>query len=75
MDVNLLSHFWTVREFLPSMIQKDHGHIITIASATSFITIGQIADYTCSKAAAVAFHEGLTQELKYWYKSKKIRTR
>ncbi|CAI7654401.1 unnamed protein product [Penicillium pancosmium] len=65
MDVNMLSHFWTVREFLPDMIQKDHGHVITIASATSFITIGQIADYTCSKAAAVAFHEGLTQELKH----------
>jgi short-subunit dehydrogenase len=75
MDANVLSHFWTVREFLPGMIQKYHGHIITVASATSLITIGQIADYTCSKAATVVFHEGLTQELKHWYKSKKIRTR
>ncbi|KAH8704244.1 putative short-chain dehydrogenases/reductase [Talaromyces proteolyticus] len=73
-EVNLLAHFWTVREFLPSMIQKDHGHIITIASLASFVTLGETVDYASSKAAALAFHEGLTQEIRHWYKSKKIRT-
>lgn len=75
MEVNTLSHFWTVKEFLPGMIQKDHGHIVTVASLASFASFGEITDYSCSKAAALAFHEGLTQEIRHWYGSKKIRTR
>lgn len=75
MDVNTVSHFWTVKEFLPGMIQKDHGHIVTVASLASFAGVGEITDYSCSKAAALAFHEGLTQEIRHWYGSKKIRTR
>ncbi|RJE25267.1 short-chain dehydrogenase reductase 2 [Aspergillus sclerotialis] len=74
MEVNTLSHFWTVKEFLPGMIQKDHGHIVTIASLASFVSFAGITDYSCSKASALAFHEGLTQEIRHWYKSKKIRT-
>ncbi|KAB8235951.1 SDR family oxidoreductase [Aspergillus alliaceus] len=74
MEVNTLSHFWTVKEFLPSMIQMDHGHIVTVASMASFAGIGEITDYSCSKAAALAFHEGLSQEVRHWYGSKKVRT-
>ncbi|KAJ5166374.1 short-chain dehydrogenases/reductase [Penicillium canariense] len=74
LDVNTTSHFWTVKEFLPAMIQKDHGHIITLASVASFITVGELTPYCCSKAAALAFHEGLTQEIRHWYKSQRIRT-
>jgi NAD(P)-dependent dehydrogenase (short-subunit alcohol dehydrogenase family) len=32
-DVNILSHFWTIREFLPSMKEHKRGHIVTVASA------------------------------------------
>lgn len=75
MEVNTLSHYWTVKEFLPAMIQKDQGHIITVASIASFVSVGELAAYASSKAAALAFHESLTQELRHWYKAKKIRTR
>lgn len=75
MEVNTLSHFWTVKEFLPNMIQRDHGHIVTVASMASFVSFGETVDYTCSKASALAFHEGLTQEVRHWYGSKKVRTR
>ncbi|KAF9894115.1 hypothetical protein FE257_009088 [Aspergillus nanangensis] len=74
MEVNTLSHFWTVKEFLPSMIQNDHGHVVTIASMASFVALGEMADYGCSKAAALAFHESLTQEIKHWYRSRRVRT-
>ncbi|KAL4755877.1 uncharacterized protein BDW70DRAFT_165037 [Aspergillus foveolatus] len=74
LEVNTLSHFWTVKEFLPSMIQNDHGHIVTIASMASFVALGEMADYAASKAAALAFHESLTQEVKHWYGSKRVRT-
>ncbi|CEO58307.1 hypothetical protein PMG11_03038 [Penicillium brasilianum] len=74
MEVNSLSHYWTVKEFLPSMVQNDHGHIITVASIASFAAVGELAAYASSKAAALAFHESLTQELRHWYKAKKVRT-
>ncbi|KAL4783896.1 hypothetical protein BJX76DRAFT_357567 [Aspergillus varians] len=73
-EVNTVSHFLMVREFLQSMIAKNHGHIITIASMASFIGLGEMVDYCCSKASALAFHEGLRQELRLWYKAPKIRT-
>ena len=65
-DVNILAHFWTVREFVPDMVRRGHGHVVTVASMSSFITAGKMVDYACTKAAALAFHEGLTQELKHW---------
>jgi short-subunit dehydrogenase len=63
-----------VREFLPSMIEKNHGHVITIASMASFIGLGDMVEYSCTKASALAFHEGLRQELRLWYKAPKVRT-
>jgi len=30
--VNVLAHFWTLRQFLPSMMKQNHGHIVTTAS-------------------------------------------
>lgn len=31
-QINTTAHHFTVREFLPAMIKKDKGHIVTIAS-------------------------------------------
>ncbi|KAL4971483.1 hypothetical protein BDW66DRAFT_165129 [Aspergillus desertorum] len=73
-EVNTISHFLMVREFLPSMIEKNHGHVITIASMASFIGLGDMVEYSCTKASALAFHEGLRQELRLWYKAPKVRT-
>ena len=74
-EVNTMSHFWMVKEFLPSMIKKNHGHVITVASMASFAALGEMADYCGTKASAMAFHECLTQELRYWYNAPKVRTR
>ncbi|KAH2760026.1 hypothetical protein KXV52_001030 [Aspergillus fumigatus] len=73
-EVNTISHFLMVREFLPSMIRQNHGHVITIASMASFVALGEMVDYCCTKASTLAFHEGLTQELRYWYQARKVRT-
>ncbi|EQL01259.1 hypothetical protein G6O67_007083 [Ophiocordyceps sinensis] len=73
-DVNTVSHFWLVKEFLPAMIKHNHGHVITMASVASFIVIADIVCYSCAKASAMAFHEGLGQELKHIYEARNIRT-
>ncbi|KAJ5689828.1 Dehydrogenase RED2 [Penicillium macrosclerotiorum] len=73
-EVNTISHFLMVKEFLPAMIRANHGHVITIASMASFVGLGEMADYCCSKASALAFHESLRQELKSWYNAPGVRT-
>ena len=31
-NVNTVSHHYTVREFLPAMIKRNKGHVVTVAS-------------------------------------------
>jgi len=73
-DVNALSHYWLVKEFLPNMINQKHGMVVTVASLAAYVTAPQMVDYAASKAAALSFHEGLAAELKTRYNAPKIRT-
>ncbi|KAJ5885739.1 hypothetical protein N7504_011575 [Penicillium tannophilum] len=73
-EVNNLAHFLLIKEFLPYMIRENRGHVITVASVASFVAVGEMVDYCCSKASALVFHEGLRQELKYWYNAPNVRT-
>ncbi|KIW96716.1 uncharacterized protein Z519_02107 [Cladophialophora bantiana CBS 173.52] len=73
-DVNILAHFKMIQEFLPDMIKKNHGHVVTIASMSSFATWAGVTSYAATKAAALAFHEGLAQELRARYRAAKVRT-
>ncbi|KAJ5715718.1 uncharacterized protein N7483_012899 [Penicillium malachiteum] len=73
-DVNCVALFILAKEFLPSMIKEDHGHVLTMASMVSFVTLASNVAYSCSKAAALTFHEGLTQELTHRCNAKHVRT-
>ncbi|KAE9573934.1 Dehydrogenase RED2 [Colletotrichum fructicola] len=72
--VNLMALWYTTKAFLPSMILKNKGHIVTIASMASFISLPTAVDYSASKAGALAFHEGLTCEIKHIYRSPGVLT-
>lgn len=74
-DINIISNFDLIREFIPSMIERNHGHVIHIASMASFVTGARNVSYAATKAAVLALHEGLAQELSHVYKAKKVRTR
>lgn len=63
-DVNVLALFWTGKAFLPQMIERGSGHIVTIASASGYIGVARLADYAASKWAAVGFDESLRAELR-----------
>jgi len=73
-DVNTFAHFYTVREFLPAMVARDHGMVVTVASYAAWLTVPNMTDYGASKAAAAAFHEGLSAELKTRYAAPRVRT-
>jgi all-trans-retinol dehydrogenase (NAD+) len=63
-QVNALALFWTTRAFLPAMIAKGRGHVVTIASAAGLAGTASLTDYCASKHAAVGFDESLRLELK-----------
>lgn len=62
--VNALALFWTTRAFLPAMIERRRGHVVTIASAAGLVATPRLSDYAASKHAAVAFDEALRMELR-----------
>lgn len=73
-DVNTFAHYWTTQEFLPHMVRANHGMVVTVASVAAWVTVPNMVDYAASKAAAHAFHEGLTAELKTRYNAPRVRT-
>jgi all-trans-retinol dehydrogenase (NAD+) len=72
MEVNVLPLFWTAKAFLPSMLERNSGHIVTIASAAGLIGVRGLGDYCASKFAAVGFDESLRMELRR--QKSKVRT-
>ncbi|XP_011349328.1 estradiol 17-beta-dehydrogenase 11 [Ooceraea biroi] len=63
MDVNIMSHFWTAKAFLPAMMQANKGHIVSVASLAGLCGVANLVDYCTSKYAAVGFDESLRVEL------------
>ncbi|VUC25656.1 unnamed protein product [Clonostachys rosea] len=74
MGVNLMSLWFTTQQFLPRMIQLNKGHVVTVASIASFVALATAADYSATKAGALAFHESLACELKQYYKAPNVLT-
>jgi all-trans-retinol dehydrogenase (NAD+) len=32
-EVNTLAHYWMAKEFVPAMVARDHGMVVTVVSA------------------------------------------
>lgn len=61
--VNTLAPFWVTRAFLPAMVARNRGHVVTVASAAGLVGVARQTDYSASKHAAVGFDESLRVEL------------
>lgn len=61
--VNVLANYWTTKAFLPAMIGRNRGHVVTVASAAGLVGVARQTDYSASKHAAVGFDESLRVEL------------
>ena len=53
----------TVKAFLPVMMSRDSGHIVTMSSGAGLFGVNGLGDYCASKAAAIGFHESVRAEL------------
>jgi len=62
--VNQMALFWVTRAFLPAMVARDSGHVVTVASAAGLIGTPKETDYAATKFAAVGFTEALHFELR-----------
>jgi all-trans-retinol dehydrogenase (NAD+) len=63
-NIKVLVIFQMNKEFLPSMIRNNKGHIVTTASSAGFTGVYRLVDYCTSKHAVYGFHESLTNEIK-----------
>lgn len=61
-EVNVLAHFWTIKAFLPDMLEQKRGHVVTIASLAGQAGTNKLVDYCASKFACVGLDEALRVE-------------
>ncbi|KAK2095650.1 hypothetical protein P7K49_027066 [Saguinus oedipus] len=59
-----LYKYVTTKAFLPTMLEINHGHIVTVASSLGLFSTAGVEDYCASKFGVVGFHESLSHELK-----------
>ncbi|XP_031558477.1 17-beta-hydroxysteroid dehydrogenase 13-like [Actinia tenebrosa] len=62
-EVNALAHYWTIKSFLPHMLEKNQGHIVSTASVAGHFGLVRCVDYCGSKFAAVGLMDALRQEV------------
>lgn len=62
-NVNLLAHIWIVKAFLPAMLDRNDGHIVSMTSMAGMVGAPRMVDYAASKFASVGFTEALRLEL------------
>nr|XP_027199816.1 epidermal retinol dehydrogenase 2-like [Dermatophagoides pteronyssinus] len=62
-DVNIMAHFWTVKQFLPAMEKNNSGHIVAIASSAGIMGSPYFTAYGASKHAVVGFMKCMYEEL------------
>lgn len=62
-EINVLGLIDLTQRFLPSMLERRHGHIVNVASVGSWVATPPITVYSASKFAVQGFSEGLRREL------------
>lgn len=65
LDVNLWSVLYSVRTFLPGMIERGTGHIVNVASGAGVVGLGYGIAYVVSKFGVVGYTEALYSEIKH----------
>jgi len=71
-NVNVLSNFWVIKEFLPSMLAKNHGHLVSVCSASGILPTRNIAAYSSTKHAVHGLHDALRDEIRILKSNVKI---
>jgi short-subunit dehydrogenase len=68
--INCLAHLWTTKEFLPKMLEKNHGHIVATCSMGGIMAVRGNTPYYSSKFAVRAAMIALKDEVVQLYPDK-----
>ncbi|XP_011640986.1 short-chain dehydrogenase/reductase family 16C member 6 isoform X3 [Pogonomyrmex barbatus] len=71
-DINVLAHFWMLQAFLPSMIEKNHGHVVALSSLAGLGGLPNLVPYCASKFAVRGLMESISEELRITSKGKSL---
>jgi len=71
-EVDLLSHFWMIREFLPHMMSAERGHIVAISSMAGKTGGCNLVPYCAAKFGVTGLMDSLAVELYQTNRSKNI---
>ncbi|NUM81914.1 SDR family oxidoreductase [bacterium] len=63
-DLNIQSLVRLTRQFLPGMVERNHGCIVNISSTASFQPVPFMATYAATKAFVTSFSLAIASELK-----------
>ncbi|WAR21389.1 DHRS3-like protein [Mya arenaria] len=63
LKVNTLAQFWTIKAFLPPMIEQGSGHIVCINSVLGLMGLKGLGDYSTTKFALTGLMETVRREL------------
>ena len=64
MKINSIAPMVIAQQFLPGMIERNHGHICNIASAAGMISNPRMSVYAASKWAVIGWSDSVRIELK-----------
>ncbi|KAK3293254.1 uncharacterized protein B0H64DRAFT_403864 [Chaetomium fimeti] len=65
LTTNLVSHFYTLKTFLPAMTRSEvGGTVVTVSSVIGTVGAAQLTDYAAAKAGISALHRSLAAELR-----------
>lgn len=74
MSVNSEAMMWVTSQFIPSMLERNSGHICNIASSAGMVAVPGMSVYVASKFAAYGWSDSLRLEMKKMEKDIKITT-
>ena len=53
MRVNLFASYWILKEFLPAMLSRNHGHVVSVATSAGLFGFVHMSDNCTSKFAMI----------------------
>ncbi len=72
--VNVLGCFWVAHAFMPAMIRRGSGHMVSISSAAGMLANPRMAVYAASKWAVLGWSESLRLEMEQLQTGIKVTT-
>ena len=63
-QINLLGTLWMIKAFVPDIVKRNDGHLVTVASSAGLLAIPGMGIYSATKFALIGLNEALRNELR-----------